>query len=295
MLLLLATAPAGVYGQVPDDARPILFEPLAVFATRRLGESSGVAVSRVHPGILWTHNDSGDGPFIYATNLDGDDLGRFTVAGARAVDWEDIALGPCVGARASCLYIADTGDNTERRPDVRLYIVPEPDPFARPPRTATAPGRRVVVTYRDGPRDVEALAVTAGGTVLLVSKGRRGQVQLFRIEADQLARDSVEVAPWTELPIDPRRSLGRLVTGAAVSRDGRTLVVRTYAELFFFSLDEDPLEVHELSWCWLGLVEPQGEGVDFLDDRTLVLTSETARGRVGGISKVQCSMGASGQ
>src|SRR5687767_14630941 len=29
-------------------------------------ESSGIAASRRNAGIFWTHNDSGDGPFIYA-------------------------------------------------------------------------------------------------------------------------------------------------------------------------------------------------------------------------------------
>jgi hypothetical protein len=31
-----------------------------------LAESSGVAVSRTQPGVLWSHNDSGDGPTLYA-------------------------------------------------------------------------------------------------------------------------------------------------------------------------------------------------------------------------------------
>jgi hypothetical protein len=38
----------------------------------------------------------------------------------------------------------------------------------------------------------------------------------------------------------------------------------------------------------LGLVEPQGEGVDFLDDERMVLTSERARGSPGGITLVRC-------
>ena len=289
-LLLATLTSAPVHAQVPPNAQPTLFEPVAVFATRRFGESSGVAVSRDHPGILWTHNDSGDGPYVYATNLEGADLGRFRVAGARAVDWEDIALGPCLGAPATCLYIADTGDNEARRRNAALYIVPEPDLDAVPRRSATAPARRIALTFRGGPRDVEALAVTPDGTVLLVSKGRTGPFEVFRLEREELTNDTVEVAPWTELPIEPRRALGRLVTGAAVSPDGHTLVVRTYTELFFLALDvRDGLPL--TSSCWLGLVEPQGEAVDFLDDRTLVLTSETALGRRGGIAKVQCPRG----
>jgi hypothetical protein len=40
--------------------------------------------------------------------------------------------------------------------------------------------------------------------------------------------------------------------------------------------------------CWLGTREPQGEAVDFLDDDTLVLTSESFLGRHGTIHRVRC-------
>ena len=49
------------------------------FHSRRVTESSGVVVSRIHPGVLWTHNDSGDGPYLYATDLQGDDHGAIRV------------------------------------------------------------------------------------------------------------------------------------------------------------------------------------------------------------------------
>ena len=65
------------------------------FASPRLRESSGVAASRAHAGVLWTHNDSGDGPYLYATDLRGHDRGFLLVPGAEATDWEDMGLGPC--------------------------------------------------------------------------------------------------------------------------------------------------------------------------------------------------------
>src|SRR5438876_6301733 len=67
----------------------------ATFQSPRLVESSGVAVSRAYPGVLWTHNDSGDGPYLYATDLRGTDRGALLVPGAQAIDWEDMSLGPC--------------------------------------------------------------------------------------------------------------------------------------------------------------------------------------------------------
>jgi hypothetical protein len=61
----------------------------------RLIESSGVTPSTRRPGVLWTHNDSGDEPRLYATDSAGDDLGSILVVGARNVDWEDLGGGPC--------------------------------------------------------------------------------------------------------------------------------------------------------------------------------------------------------
>src|SRR2546427_279731 len=79
----------------------------------RLFEASGIAVSRAHPGVLWTHNDSGDSATVYAITLAGNLLATYRVPGATAVDWEDIALGPCPEHAGRCLFIADTGDNGE--------------------------------------------------------------------------------------------------------------------------------------------------------------------------------------
>ena len=112
-----------------------LFLMQAAFQSPRLVESSGVAVSRAYPGVLWTHNDSGDGPYLYATDLRGTDRGALLVPGAQAIDWEDMSLGPCPVAfrlqPRACVYLADSGDNMEFRPFVTIYAVPEPPPPER--------------------------------------------------------------------------------------------------------------------------------------------------------------------
>src|SRR6185369_7731999 len=90
-------------------------------------ESSGLVASRTRPGAYWTHNDSGDGPFIYAINTLGDTLAGFRVAGANARDWEDISIAPGSQPNKSYLYIGDLGDNSEARSDIAVYRVPEPD------------------------------------------------------------------------------------------------------------------------------------------------------------------------
>ena len=77
-----------------------------------------------------------------------------------------------------------------------------------------------------------------------------------------------------------------------MSPDGMTLAVRTYSEIFFYAAETGPSTCSGQARravggvickrpCFLGEVEPQGEAIDYLDDKTLVLGSETSQGRQG--------------
>lgn len=277
-----------------QDVQPTMFRQTGRLVPSGITESSGVAVSRRHAGVLWTHNDSGDGPFIYAVDSTGARRATFRVTGATATDWEDIALGPCPSTRTpSCLYVGDIGDNAERRGSVALYYFPEPDPAAGhvPPNSAqpTVPAHTLRIRYRDGAHDAEALVVTPDTTAWIISKGRSGPILRYRIARAQLLADSVVTAPFDTLAaIVPMRMLGRWVTGAAISPDGSLIAVRTYTEVYFFRRDEPERWRADGSPCWLGLRETQGEGIDFLNDSTEVLTSESGGAGDGSISLLRC-------
>jgi hypothetical protein len=278
---------------VAQQRTPSLVERTGSLRSPPITESSGVAVSRKHAGVLWTHNDSGDGPMLFATNLAGDDLGRYLVPGASNYDWEDLALGPCPEQPRDCLYIADTGDNNERRRTVTVYVVAEP---AAPPRRAnddeparvTARARSVRVKYPDGAHDVEAIWVEPDGAVQLVTKGTNGPMLRYVVRRPALDHDTATAEPLERLAMVPQRALGRMVTGAAISPNGERVVIRTYTELFFFRRARDGRLNEDGPSCWLGVLEPQGEGVAFLDDSTLVLTSEGVLGQPGPMHRVKC-------
>lgn len=275
--------------------QPTLFFETGTFKGDYLRESSGVAVSRSQPGVLWTHNDSGDRPTIYATNLEGEDLGRFRVTGAQAEDWEDIASGRCPEGTGDgeCLYIADTGDNEGRRPHGVIYIVPEPE-VPRETNGSNAQTERaheLRVRYPDGPRNIEALAVTASGDILLITKGTSGPIVLYTIPSHKIDAGFVDIDIVDTLPIYPARRLGSLVTAAAVSPNGSRLAVRTYTELYFFESYADGRWRLSGKPCWIGLRQPQGEAVDFIDETSMVLTSESAFGRKAGLARVVCPLG----
>jgi hypothetical protein len=265
------------------------------FRSPRLTESSGVVVSRAHPGILWTHNDSGDGPYLYATDLHGTDRGAVRVPGAEAVDWEDIALGPCPRRPGDCLYIGVTGDNLERRARVTVYAVPEPDPplTAADTQRVTAAPLALSLYYPDGPHDVEALYVSPRDTaVYLVSKGRGryGMVRLYRVNrAAWDTRGHVRAELVQTLPIVPNGAAGRLVTGAAVLADGGLVAIRTYTEVYFFSPEAGGrLAPADRPVCSIAELERPGEGIAFRADSSLVLTSEANMLGPGTIHSVRC-------
>ncbi len=283
--VLLGPAAPGLPAQAVP---PTLFETTGRFAAPDLRESSGVAVSRRHPGLLWTHNDSANEPFLFATDLSGAHLGTYRVRGVPLRDWEDLAAGPCPDLKGACLYIGDTGDNRERRVTVAIYVLPEPDPPPRDRSPVQLPARPLIVTLPGGPQDVEALAIRPNGELLLVTKGRSSPVYVYRISREALARDSATARLTDTLDIVPQMAIGRMVTGAAVSPSGRRLVVRTYTELAFYRVGRRGRLTPDGPRCWLGPREPQGEAVDFLDEDTLVLTSEASEGRRGTISRVRC-------
>lgn len=256
-------------------------------------------MSRRFDGVLWTHNDSGGEPLVYAIDKTGKLLASFHVAGAQLEDWEDIAIMDCPDPErrnVDCLYIADTGDNTARRAFVTVYVVPEPDPTAvgnaRVARTEPTSWIRIV--YPDGARDVEAMTVSSEGEIFFFTKGRSGPIQAYVVSQNAVL-DHVwkSSAPATAqyvgaLSFGPMRFLGRLVTGAAHAPNGTDIVLRTYTELHFYQRNASGQLEMSAEPCFFGAIEPQGEAVDFLDETRVVLTSETLRGRPGTIHEVEC-------
>lgn len=267
----------------PDSGRVTVVGELG----GEIRESSGVAVSRVHDGILWTHNDQRREATLFAIASSGSLQGRITVEGAEAEDWEDLALGACPAFTApappgggDCLFIGDIGDNGANREGVTIWIVPEPDPDAVTSGAAT----RVDARYPEGPADAEGLALAPNGDLLIVTKGDAAGARLYRVPLSEAPSGPIVATLVGTLPLQASTRESRL-TGAAQSPDGATLAIRTFREVYLFPMDE-PLSAPRV--CPVGTLQPQGEAVDFLDDESLVLTSEAPRGAAAPILQVRC-------
>jgi len=267
-------------------------QPMKPVAARRaawlgngLNETSGLAASRTWPGILWSHNDSGHDPVLFATDTTGADRGRFTLMGAENRDWEDLALGPC--PQGTCLYVAETGDNPENNRSAAIYRFPEPDPAI----AGLVRGvERLVFRYPDRPRDVEAIFLAPDSSVHLVSKGVRSEIAHYRLPPSAWSAPGPVVAERLPMP-NLGGGIRRLVTGAAIAPDGTTVMLLTYRDIWRLTLSADgslvpsgPLEPCDLT----GLL-PQAEAVTwFGEDGTLLLSSEAGRGQRAQLVAVRC-------
>lgn len=279
MLLWAACAPGSANAPVCEAPERVGTLP------SELAESSGVTASRRHPGILWTHNDSGGGAVLFAIDSTGKAVGQVRITDAENVDWEDIALGPCPAG--DCLYIGDIGDNAEGRDSALIYRVPEPHPDA-----ASAAAEPFPIRYAGGARDAEALFVLPSGDVFIVSKGRSEPVTVYRYPAPLRAGERVTLQPVQQLT-DAAVPVPAQVTGAGAAPNGRWVGVRSYMAVQLYRAAEEHvvaiLDGPDASVLTLG--EPVGEAVAVRADDTIVLTSEAGSAGSGGpVSRVRCTL-----
>lgn len=250
-----------------DDVTPD--QPMLAVFHASLNESSGLAPNPLSPGQWFTHNDSGGAPELFAFDLEGGAVARYPVIEAEAVDWEDMAAGPCPESNAACLYVADFGDNRERRKRVRIYAVSIPQPDA--PAEVLATWR---VKYPDGPRNAEALLVhPVSGEITIVSKSDDGRSEVLRVPAQT---GKVTAQKLTAIQIDGPDDSDRLVTGGDWSPDGTRLVLRTYTAAYEWSVDADTPDAHwQKTPTKIQLpLEQQGEAIAYLPDGRLLTSSE---------------------
>lgn len=280
LVVLLAMARTGCAADRPQNGKG---DPNAIaygaprllcrLANRRVNESSGMTCSRRNKGVFWTHNDSGDGPRIYAFNAKGEDLGTFVVPGVRPQDCEDMASFTMDGKHY--LLIGDAGDNAKRRESYALYIVEEP---ALPANRVRATGRAKLVhgiffTFEDGPQDGEGVAIdTTSRTIFVATRTYRLQCDVYALPFPTKDRTDNAVA----------RRIARLKirVGNAmdISPDGRRAIVGTYGDAHEFT--RRPKE----TWAEAFARRPRvlkmprrrkGEAIAYgTDGATLYLTSE---------------------
>lgn len=260
---------------------------VAVRSRPELVENSAAVMSAQFPGVMYTVNDSGNEPLLFALDTTGTDRGVWRVVGATDIDWEAASIGPCKGdPRPRCIYIGDVGDNHASHSSRVIYRVVEPAPRDSSFNGWITPDS-VSYTYPDRAHDVEAMYVAPNDDIYLITKralrsptGGLRPALLFRVPATAWNQSTRVIAELADsLPIVPGSAPMRTITDASLSPDGKHLAVRTYGELYIFATDSLTAKVNHAippSVCDVVMLgEPQGEGVAWLNnDGRLVFSSE---------------------
>ncbi|MFE7889412.1 WD40 repeat domain-containing protein [Streptomyces sp. NPDC057412] len=229
----------------------------------RITESSGLAASRQHKGIYWTHNDQDTGAYLYAVDsATGKTVARITMTGVGTPrDVEAISMGP-----DNQLYVGDIGDNDGVEwPYVWVYRLPEPKVL----KDQTVRATQYVVKYSDGPRDAESMVVhPKTGRVYIIDKQEEGG-HLY-VGPEKLSPSGTNV-------FEPTTPVDLWATDAAFSPDGERLVVRGYFGGLAYDWNGGKLKRLERVSVPLG----QGESVSYSPDGSkIMLGSEGLNSRV---------------
>jgi hypothetical protein len=245
---------AGTRPAFADDGSPDSF----TLKDSRITESSGLAASHLHKGIYWTHNDSDDGPYVYAVDsATGKTVATVTMRGVGSPrDVEAISIGP-----DNQIYVGDIGDNLGGAWDhVWIYRFPEPAKL----RNMTVTATQYVVRYQGGARNAESLMIhPKTGRAYIVSKNEDGGglyegPKTLSASGVNIFRRIAAIPLWA--------------TDAAFSPDGTRLVVRGYFDAVMYRWSGGaPHRIDDLDVP----IQRQGESVTFTPDgRALMYGSE---------------------
>ena len=255
-------------------------------------EASGLAPSQRVDGLIWTHNDSGGEPVLFALNsADGSARGAVRLLGVTNTDWEDMASFTLDGQ--PWLLAADVGDNDAVRHDCVLHVVREPDPATLAPgrETELRPDYSIHFNYEDGPRDCESVAVDAQERAVYLLSKRDYEPRLYRLPLAAADADHPAVARrvgtvthvprpnifqrWIKAPTGKYRWEPCAMDFSA---DGRLAVVLTYGDVLLFPRGSGESWADALAKMPVKLGEhqmPQAEGVCFSrDGRAIFVCSE---------------------
>ena len=240
---------------------------------KTLSEVSGIQKIE-NNGLIWMINDSGNESHIYGINEKGEIEKEINIREAKNVDWEELTKDD-----EGNLYIGDFGNNDNKRKDLTIYKVSNPDLMEGDETEST----KITFNYpeqKDFPPDknkrlydVEAF-IYLNNNFYLFTKNRSsdfdGSTFLYKIPAKEGNHNAQLIATYKTC----EESEHCTITAADISPDKRKIVLLGHDRLWilsnfendnFYSGDIDTFNLEHSS---------QKEGVTFTDNNTLLITEE---------------------
>jgi hypothetical protein len=225
----------------------------------KVPESSGLARANT-AGTFYTFADAGNEPILYKVDMTGRLLERSQLPFAN-VDWESIAQDD-----KGTLFIADAGNNNSSRRDLAVYrLNPGTSEttkikFAYSDQKAFPPGKK------ERNFDCEASLWHAGKLYLFTKDRAQHTTSKVYTMPDQPGQQTARLLTSLSIPGE--------VTDANLSPNGKRLALMAREELFILDGEDlaSALKATPKRYALKGA--GQTEGVVFLDDQTLMISTE---------------------
>jgi hypothetical protein len=231
-----------------------------------LTESSGLVI---YKNYFISMNDSGSEPLLYVFTRKGVLLRTVQVNNATNKDWEALTID-----NKGNLYIADSGDNSNKRKSVVIYIVSADEVI-----TATrVDAKRLELTYLEKTAfppeetnlyyDAEAI-VHRNDSLFIFTKNRTKPFDgIVKVYGFPDSPGSYQAAVYAEIQLPATNWLENSVTDA--TRCGNRLFLLTYRYVYEFSWEGKTFhQVRQIEFD----ISSQKEGL-FYKDGVLFLTDE---------------------
>ena len=276
VIITLALLVVDLWAQAEGETRftPLYHPRFLSELPKEVEETSGLFF---HHGRLWTHNDSGGKPILYALDTTTFEVvQRLTLENVKNKDWEDVCTD------GENVYVGDFGNNKGSRKNLKIFTFPlsaipdEGDATIEVDSIRFCFADQTNFEKRKHEHDFDCEAMFATEEYLyLFSKGwETGTTRMYRLP--KTAGNHVAEV------INGFDSQG-LITGADYDRENRILVIVGYVKnvwkpfmYIIFDFDEAGVKLSNRRIEMPQLTGAQTEGICFYDHGQCYVTAETS-------------------
>lgn len=248
---------------------------------KKLKENSGIV--SYSDETAWFIEDNGNSDNLYKTNFEGKIIDQLDIKNAKNIDWEDLTKD-----NKGNLYIGDFGNNDNKRKDLVILKLPNPEiekgnkinaksiKFKYPEQQKFPPNKNKMYY------DAEAL-FHYNSHLYIFTKNRTkpftGKTLIYRIPD---TKGNYEAKLIGDINLGTDWDTCR-VTSAAISPNEKTVVLLGYGKLWIITdFLKDDFSKGNIEEIDLGL-RTQLESVCFTGNKTLLLSDEVREGTGGNL------------
>jgi hypothetical protein len=248
--------------QIPNFEGP---RDLGIVDYKYVNEASGIVASRMNNQILWTHNDEGNDPRIFAINTSAQIVAIYYLNLKDGRDFEDITIGKGTDSDDWYLYLGDIGDNNKNHEKKFIYRFKEPKVDASQNLVTDTIYSFDKITFKlPDIYDSEAMMFDPITKDIIIISKREKKELVFKLPYPHSTTKTMNAEEIAEVPFGYEGFNGSGVTAADISEDGTEILIKTYSKVYYYSRDiSKPIEKAfdkkpaEVNYTF----EPQGEAI----------------------------------